>query len=107
MRTQVRSLASLRGLGIRRCPELWCGSRMQLGSGVAVAVGYAASQSSDWTPSLGTSMCRGFGPKKTEGKKEVKKEKTAPFSHQCMALQLETMPACSALAWSPEGFAFA
>ena len=25
MRLQVRSLASLRGLRIRHCPELWCG----------------------------------------------------------------------------------
>ena len=38
MRTQVRSLALLRGLRIRRCPELWCRSQIQLGSCVAVAV---------------------------------------------------------------------
>ena len=38
MRMQVRSLASLSGLGIRHFHELWCRSQMQLGSGVAVAV---------------------------------------------------------------------
>ena len=37
-RLQVPSLASLSGLGIRRCPELQCRSQMLLGSGVAVAV---------------------------------------------------------------------
>ena len=47
MRTQVRSLASLCGLGIWRCHELWCRWRCHelwcrwqtwLGSGVAVVV---------------------------------------------------------------------
>ena len=34
----VRSLASLSGLRIPRCQELWCRSQMQLGSRVAAAV---------------------------------------------------------------------
>ena len=38
MRTQVWSLALLRGLRIQCCHELWCRSQMQLGSGVALAV---------------------------------------------------------------------
>ena len=38
MRLQVQSLASLRGLRIQRCRELWCSSKKQLGSDVAVAV---------------------------------------------------------------------
>ena len=38
MRLPVRFLASLSGLGIRHCPELWCRSQLHLGSGVAVAV---------------------------------------------------------------------
>jgi len=46
---------------------------MQLGSGVAVAVAQAGSCSSDLTPSLGTSICHGCGPKKTEKKKETKR----------------------------------
>ena len=36
---------------------------MQLGSGVAVAVVYAGSYSSDSTPSLGTSICHRCSPK--------------------------------------------
>ena len=38
MRKWVRSLASLSGLRIQHCHELWCRSLMQLGSGVVVAV---------------------------------------------------------------------
>ena len=38
MRMWVSSPASLSGLRIQRCPELWCRSQTQLGSGVAVAV---------------------------------------------------------------------
>ena len=33
-----RSLASLSGLRIQRCRELWCRSQMQLGSSIVVAV---------------------------------------------------------------------
>ena len=46
---------------------------MQLGSRVAVAVVQASGYSSDSTPSLGTSMCPGCGPKKTidQKKKEI------------------------------------
>ena len=38
MRMQVRSLASINGLRIQGCHELWCRSQMPLGSCVAVAV---------------------------------------------------------------------
>jgi len=38
MRFWVRSLASLSGLRIQRCGDLWCSLQTQLGSGVAVAV---------------------------------------------------------------------
>ena len=38
MRIWVRSLASLSGLRIRHCHELWCMSQMRLRFGVAVAV---------------------------------------------------------------------
>ena len=37
MRMQFRSLASLSGLRIWRCHELWCRSQTQLGSGTAMA----------------------------------------------------------------------
>ena len=38
MRLQVQSVASLSGLRIRRCRELWCRAQMQLGSDFAVAL---------------------------------------------------------------------
>ena len=58
----VQSLASLSGLKIWHCRELWHRLQTQLGTDVAVAV--AGSCSSDWIPSLGTSMCLKCGPKK-------------------------------------------
>ena len=64
MRLQVQSLASLSGLGIWHCRELWCRLQTWLGSGVAVA----GSCSSNLTPGLGTSMCHGRGPKKKKKK---------------------------------------
>ena len=63
------------GLRIWHCCELWCRSQRQLGSGVAVALVWAGSCSSDYTPSLATSICCGYGPKKTKDKK--KKAQTA------------------------------
>ena len=38
LRLQVRSLASLNGLRIQRCRELWCTLQTWLGSGIAVAL---------------------------------------------------------------------
>ena len=61
-RLRVQSLASLSGLRIRCCCELWCRSQMWPGSCIAVAV--AGSCSSDLTPSLGISICCKCGPKK-------------------------------------------
>ena len=68
MRTQVPSPASLSGLRIPCCRELWSRSQTWLGSGVAVAVAQASGHSSNLTPGLGTSICRGCGPKKTKHK---------------------------------------
>ena len=65
-------LASLSGLRIRHCPELWCTSQMRLSSCVAVAVAWTGSCSFDLTPSLGTSICYGCCPKKTKKKKKKK-----------------------------------
>ena len=62
MRLQVLSLASLSGLKIRCCHELWCRSQTQLRSGVAVAVTIAGSCRSDLTPGLGTSIFCGYSP---------------------------------------------
>ena len=72
---QVQSLVPLSGLWIWCCCELWCRSETWLGSGVAVAVVYAGSCSSDLTPSLGTSMCRECGPKKTNQSTNKNKRK--------------------------------
>ena len=74
MRTQVQSLASLSGLRIQRSCELRHSSQTQLGSGGVVAVAQARGYSSDLTPSLGTSICQGCGPKKAKTK--TKKQKT-------------------------------
>ena len=51
---------------VQRYCELWCRSKMQLGSGVAVAAAQAVSCGSNFTSSLGTSMCHGWSPKKTK-----------------------------------------
>ena len=61
MKRRVRSLASLSELRIRHCHELWCRSQMWLRPGVAVAAAQVGSYISDWTPCLGTSICRGCG----------------------------------------------
>ena len=73
MRIWLRSLASLSGLRIRRGRKLRCMSQMRLRSRVAVAVAQAGSYSSNWTPSLGTSICHRSSPR--NGKKTKKKEK--------------------------------
>ena len=70
MRMQVRSLSSLSGLRIQCCHELCCRLQMGLRSRVAVAVEEAGSCSSDSTPSLGTSKCHRYGPKKTKRQKK-------------------------------------
>ena len=69
--TSIHEAASLSGLSIRRCRELWCRPQTWLGSSVAVAV---AACSSDSTPSPGTSMCRGCSPKKKKKKKKREAE---------------------------------
>ena len=47
IRFRVWSLASLTGLRIRHCHELWCRSQTRLGSGIAVALAQAGSNSSN------------------------------------------------------------
>ena len=90
MRLQVRSLASLSGLRIRCCCELWCGSQKRLGSLVAVALAWAGGYSSNSTPSLGTSMCRGRGPIKwqKDQKKKKKKDITRSSHHGPVEINL-------------------
>ena len=52
------------------CHELWYRSQIRFSSPIAMAVVQAGSYSSNSTPSLGTSMCHGYSPKKTKKKKE-------------------------------------
>ena len=61
-----------RELRIQRCRELWYRLQTQLGSQVAVVVAVASGYSSDWTPSLGISICRRCGPRKGTKKKKKK-----------------------------------
>ena len=85
---RVRSLASLGGMGIRRCQDLWCRSQTQLGSRVAVAVVWVDSCSSDSTPSLGTSICHQWGPKKRQKEKEGVEVKSSRNSEDLQSLSV-------------------
>ena len=81
--------ASLSGLRIRHCRELWCRSQSRLGSGVAVAVAVASSCSSNLTPGLGTYMCRRCSPKKTKkvtAEHETKKKKKVSYVFFCLGI---------------------
>ena len=66
---QVRLLALLSGLRIQHSHE----SQMWLGCHVAVAVAEAGGCSFDSTPSLGTSICCGYRPKKKKKKRQKRK----------------------------------
>ena len=66
VRMWTRSLASLNGLRIWRCRELWYRSQMRPRSGIAVAVTVAGRSSSNSTRSLGTSICCRYGHKKAK-----------------------------------------
>ena len=87
MRMQVWSLASLSGLRIRHCCELWSRSQTQLGSQVAVTVTKASSCSSDLTPSLETSICHQRSLKET---KKKKKKKRTELSYSYISWSLDT-----------------
>ena len=103
----VPSLASLSGLRIRRCHELQCRSQTQLRSHIAVAVVQASSYSSDSTPSLGTSICLGCGPKKQSiNQSTVKKKKKTHlhldlFSKRSSAANLCCLPSGMSYSYLP------
>ena len=79
-----------RGLGVpvvaQQIMNLLCRSRMQLRSGIAVAVAQASSYGLDSTPSLGTSICYRYSPKKTKKKKgrEEERKKREDLSQEMM-----------------------
>ena len=77
MRTQVQSLASLSGLRIWHCPELWCRLQMQLGSCVAVALAHRPAATALIRPlaleppcAMGVALEKAKRPKKK--KKKIK-----------------------------------
>ena len=67
---QVWSLASLSGLRIWHCCELWCSSQTFLGSCIVEAVLQASSCSLALIPNLGTSIYSRCSPKETKKKKK-------------------------------------
>jgi len=67
MRTQVQSLASLSGLRIWHCHELWCRSQMRLRSGCGIVPIGAL----DWE----LPYASGLALKKAKKKKKKRKEK--------------------------------
>ena len=72
-RLGVRSLALFSGLRISCSHELCCQLQTWLRSCIAVAVRLVGSCSSNSTPSLGTSVCCRYGPKKRK-KSKINKE---------------------------------
>ena len=68
MKSRVWSLASLSGLRTQCYRELWCRLQTWLRSGVAMALVEISSCSSNWTPTLGTSICQGCSPLKKKKK---------------------------------------
>ena len=81
VRWRVRSLALCSGLRIWCCCELWCRSQTQFGSHIAMAVVQAGSYSSNQTPSLGTSICCGCSPEKTQSQKKKRRRRRRRFLH--------------------------
>ena len=73
MRFQIRSLALFSGLRIWCCRELWCRLQTRLRSHIPVALAYSGGYSSDWTPSLGTSILSWSGPRNCKKRQKKKK----------------------------------
>ena len=94
MRTRVQSLASLSGLRIRDCHELWCRLQTCLRSCIAVTLMQAGGNSSNWTPSLGTSIGHGYSPKKTKRPKKKKNVNSYGCEDSLYAYQVSCMHKC-------------
>ena len=86
MGTQVWSLASLSGLRIQHCHDLRCRVKIQLRSGVAVAVAKAGRCSSNSTPSQETSICWGAVLK---NKKNVKQLRSSYLSLHLLCCEMK------------------
>ena len=87
MRFQVQSLASLSGLRIRCCPELWCRLQTRLRSGVTVALGRPAATALighlDWEPPYAT----GAALKRQKDKKKKINVWKSVFPYQQQAIR--------------------
>ena len=59
---------------------------MQLRYGIAVAMAQASVSSSDSTPSLGTSICCDYGPKKTKKKREKSEVEVEVTQAECQRM---------------------
>ena len=84
MRIQVRSLAFLSRLRIQGCHVLWSKLQTLLRSDIVVAVVQAGNYSSNSTPSLGTSTCHGYSPKKKQKRKKEKENLIFAYTYTCL-----------------------
>ena len=76
LRTQVWSLASIRGPRIWRCHELWCRSQQGLHLTLLWLWCMPPAIALIWPLAWEPPLCRGYGPKKTKRpKKRYKKKK--------------------------------
>ena len=75
--TSIHENALIGGVTIWHCHELQCRLQTWLGSGAAVAVAKASGYGSNSTPSLGSSICHRYKPKKTKKNKKQKKSNRA------------------------------
>ena len=82
MRTPVWSLTLFSGLRIRHCRELWCGPQLRLRCSILCGYGVGLQLQLYLTPSLGTSICRGYNPKKKK-KKDNNNKKEILFPQLC------------------------
>ena len=106
MRMWVRFLALLSGLRVWCCHDLRCRSKIQLRSGmvVAVAVAVASSCSSNSTPSLGTSICHSCGPK---NQKKKKRKYTFSFYLKATVMWLVVNLGMRETRWLSENYLYA
>ena len=88
------SLASLSGLRIQRCRELWCRSQTRLRSRGAVAALQAGGYSSNSAPAWELPYARGWSPEKD------KKEKEKPKHIERKAHHPNDFSGCSSVAFS-------
>ena len=80
MRTQAPSLASLSGLRIQRCCQLWCRSQTQHDLELLWLWGKPMATAPIWPLAWEPSICRECSPKKTKNKKNKKPRSLPRFN---------------------------